>query len=42
LSTKKKIAAGLEIAYRRMLEFKRQKNSEVVVMRDGKTVRIKS
>lgn len=36
-----KILAGLEIAYARMLEFKRQKNSEVVVMRDGKIVRIK-
>ena len=36
-----KIAAGLKIAYERMLEFKRQKNSEVVVMRDGKIVRIK-
>ncbi len=36
-----KIIAGLEIAYERMLEFKRQKNSVVVVARDGKIVRIK-
>jgi hypothetical protein len=36
-----KILAGLEIAYERMLEFKRQKNSEIVVMRDGKIARIK-
>ncbi len=36
-----KILAGLEIAYARMLEFKRQKNSEVVVMREGKIVLIK-
>jgi phosphomannomutase len=36
-----KIVAGLEVAYARMLEFKRKKNSEVVVMRDGKIVRIK-
>ncbi len=36
-----KILTGLEIAYERMLEFKRQKNSEVVVMRDGKIVRLK-
>lgn len=34
-----KLIAGLEIAYERMLEFKRQKNSEVVVMREGKIVR---
>lgn len=36
-----KIVAGLEIAYERMLQFKRQKNSVVVVARDGKIVRIK-
>jgi hypothetical protein len=36
-----KLLAGLEVAYARMLEFKRQKNSEVVVMRDGKVVRVK-
>jgi hypothetical protein len=36
-----KLTAGLHLAYKRMLEFKRQKNSEVVVMRDGKIVRIK-
>ena len=36
-----RITAGLKIAYARMLEFKRQKNSEVVVMRDGKIVRLK-
>lgn len=36
-----KIIAGLEIAYERMLEFKRQKNSEVVVVRDGKIARFK-
>jgi hypothetical protein len=36
-----KLMAGLETAYARMLEFKRQKNSEVVVVRDGKVVRIR-
>jgi len=36
-----KLTAGLHLAYERMLEFKRQKNSEVVVMRDGKIVRLK-
>jgi hypothetical protein len=41
IERQEKIAAGLKIAYERMLEFKRQKNSEVVVMRDGKIVRLK-
>ncbi|QKG55163.1 hypothetical protein GKZ68_09630 [Hymenobacter sp. BRD128] len=36
-----KIMTGLHLAYERMLEFKRQKNSEVVVMRDGKIAWIK-
>jgi hypothetical protein len=36
-----KLLDGLEIAYARMLEMKRQKNSEVVVMREGKVVRVK-
>ena len=36
-----KILSGLEIAYARMLEFKRQKNSEVVVMREGAVVKLK-
>ena len=41
IERQEKIAVGLKIAYERMLEFKRQKNSEVVVMRDGKIVRLK-
>lgn len=36
-----KLTAGLHLAYERMLEFKRQKNSEVVVIRDGKIVHLK-
>jgi len=36
-----KLIAGLEIAYKRMLEFKRQKNSEVIVTRDGKIIKFK-
>jgi hypothetical protein len=36
-----KLTAGLHLAYERMLEFKQQKSSEVVVMRDGKIVRLK-
>ncbi len=41
LERPEKLSAGLKIAYERMLEFKRQKNSVVVVMRDGKIVRLK-
>jgi hypothetical protein len=41
LERQDKIVAGLKIAYQRMLEFKRQKNSELIVVRDGKVVRIK-
>jgi hypothetical protein len=41
LERQDKIVAGLKIAYARMLEFKRQKNSEVVVLREGKVVRVK-
>jgi hypothetical protein len=41
LERQEKIAVGLKIAYARMLEFKRQKNSVVVVMREGKIMRVK-
>lgn len=33
-----KIIAGLELAYQRMIEFKKSKNSKLVVVRDGKIV----
>ncbi len=36
-----KILAGLELAYRRMLEFKKQKKTEVVIVQEGKIVRVK-
>lgn len=38
---KEKILTGLEKAYRKMLEFKKQKGTPLVVMREGKIVRIK-
>jgi hypothetical protein len=38
---KNKILVGLEMAYEKMLEFKRQKNSVIVVIRDNKIVHIK-
>jgi hypothetical protein len=36
-----KILKGLEIVYKRLIEFKKSKNSELVVIRDGKIVRKK-
>jgi hypothetical protein len=36
-----KILKGLEISFQRLLEFKKQKNSPLVVVRDGKIVKIK-
>lgn len=41
LEFKKKILFGLEKAYERLIEFKKQKNSELVVMQDDKIVKIK-
>jgi len=36
-----KIMRGLELSYQRLLETKRRNNEELVVMREGKIVRIK-
>ena len=36
-----KILKGLEKVYEKLLEFKKTKNSELVVLRDNKIVRIK-
>tara|TARA_R110002020_G_scaffold123277_2_gene279593 strand:- start:18507 stop:18692 length:186 start_codon:yes stop_codon:yes gene_type:complete len=33
-----KIVKGLEETYRRLVEFKKQKNSPMIIMRDGKIV----
>ena len=38
---RQKILNGLERSYKKMLEFKKQKNSVVVVLRDGKIIHIK-
>lgn len=38
---KNKILKGLEMAYEKMLELKKQKNSELVIIRDNKIVKIK-
>lgn len=36
-----KILSGLEKAYEKLIEFKKQKNSELVIMQDGKIVKVK-
>lgn len=41
IELREKILRGLEIAYERLLEFKRQKNTGLVVIRDNKIVTIK-
>lgn len=38
---KNKILKGLELVYEKLLEFKKLKNSELVVIRDNKIVYIK-
>lgn len=38
---KEKILKGLELAYQRLLEYKKSKNSVLVMMRDNKIVKIK-
>ena len=38
---KNKILKGLEKVYEKLLEFKKAKNSELVVLRDNKIVKIK-
>lgn len=41
LERRKKILLGLEKAYEKMLEFKKQKNTELIVIRDNKIVKLK-
>lgn len=38
---KEKILKGLRIAYKKMLEFKKQKGSELVISHKGKVLKIK-
>ncbi|MCU7695270.1 hypothetical protein ACFSPU_12225 [Haoranjiania flava] len=38
---KNKILVGLEKVYERLIEFKKQKNTELVIMKDNKIVKIK-
>jgi hypothetical protein len=41
IDLRNKILLGLKQAYEKMLEFKKQKNSVVVVIRDNKIVKLK-
>jgi hypothetical protein len=36
-----KILYGLELSYKKLIEFKKQHNSELVILRDNKIVKIK-
>ena len=36
-----KIVVGLELTYQRLIEFKKQKNSVLVIMQDDKIVKVK-
>ncbi|MFV0507238.1 MAG: hypothetical protein ACK5L5_11160 [Bacteroidales bacterium] len=38
---KDKVMRGLEKTYEKLIEFKKEKNSELVIMQDGKIVGIK-
>jgi hypothetical protein len=41
IEEKNKILKGLEKVYEKLLEFKKIKNSELVILRDNKIVKIK-
>lgn len=41
IELKEKIVKGLEKVYERLIEFKKEKNSELVIMQEGKIVKIK-
>jgi hypothetical protein len=41
IELKDKILIGLEKVYERLIEFKKQKNTELVVIKDNKIVKIK-
>ena len=41
IDEKNKILKGLEKVYEKLIEFKKMKNSELVILRDNKIVRIK-
>jgi len=40
-SNQKRILEGMDKVYEKLIEFKRKMNSDLVVMKDGKIIRIK-
>lgn len=36
-----KIIVGLEAVYKKLIEFKKQKNTEIVILKDNKVIRVK-
>jgi hypothetical protein len=40
-ANQKRILEGMDKVYEKLIEFKRKMNSELVVMKDGKIIRIK-
>jgi len=41
IELREKIEKGMDLVYERLIEFKKQKNSELVIMKDGKIVKVK-
>jgi hypothetical protein len=41
IELRNRILAGLDLVYERLIEFKRQKKSELVILKDGKIVYVK-
>lgn len=41
IALREKILKGLELVYKRLVEFKKEKNSELVIMQGDKIVKIK-
>ncbi len=41
IEIKEKIVKGLEVVYEKLIKFKKEKNSELVIMQEGKIVKIK-
>lgn len=41
LEEKIKILRGLEMAYEKLIEYKKKKNTELVILRDKKIIKIK-
>ncbi|UZO81020.1 hypothetical protein NBT05_00725 [Aquimarina sp. ERC-38] len=37
---RKKIIKGLELAYQKLIEFKKSKNSPLVISKDGKVIKL--